>query len=342
MKTLLSLAVFGLFLVVGTLADIIPEHDQQWEEYKRVFNKEYQSEEEEHKRRENWENSLSEIEEHNTHYERGEVDYKMGLNDFADQTEKEFVSTHFERLTEEKIATRRASSVALHKPSNKKAPASFDWRKQNVVTPVKDQGKCNSCWAFSTIGTFEGVMAKKLGRLVAYSEQNLLDCIGEGCSTCDQGCLLEYALDYMQRNDINTNASYPYTAKAHPCRQRASHNSGIKLRDYNAITSKNDSHLIDALINIGPISIALACFQGLKEYEEGIYQHIGNWQEDPKEQLLHAMLLVGYGTSKNNHPYWIIKNSWATRWGEKGYFRLSRKQNNHCGISADALYPVLE
>jgi len=346
MKTLLFLAVFGLFLVVGTLADIIPEHDQEWEEYKRAFNKEYQGDVEEQKRRENWEHSLSEIEEHNKHYERGEVDYEMGLNDFSDESEKEFASTHFETLTEDEITARRAAVVEHYKPSNKKAPASWDWREKNVVTPVKNQGHCSSCWAFSVIGSFEGQVARRIGRLVSYSEQNLLECIGEGCSTCGNGCYTGKGLEFIKNHDVNTDVAYPYTAKkdqkAHSCRQKPNNNSGMKLRGYTAIHSMNDSHLIDALVNIGPISIATECVHGIRSYKKGVYEHIGAWQEDPKKWNGHAMLLVGYGTSNNNHPYWIIKNSWDSWWGEKGYFLLSRRHNNHCGISSGAFYPVLK
>jgi len=305
---MLLLAVLGLFLVVGTTADIRPEHDADWEDFKAVYDKQYSSSEEEQKRREIWENTVDEIAEHNTHYEKGEVDYEMGINEFADQTEKEFVKTHFEPLSDEKIAERRAAVVDFHKPSNRKAPASWDWRRYGVVTAVKSQGQCGSCWAFAAIGTFEGVLARKRGRLVAYSEQNLLDCIGRGCNNCETGCYTGHALEFIQKSDVNTNASYPYTAKAHSCRQRASYNSGMKPSDYNVIQSKNDSHLIDALINIGPISISTECVHGLQKYKKGVYQHVGSWQQDPKNREGHAMLLVGYGTL-NNHPYWLIKNS---------------------------------
>ena len=61
-----------------------------------------------------------------------------------------------------------------------------------------------------------------------------------------------------------------------------------------------------------------------------------------QEQLNHAMMVVGYGTDeKTKMDYWLVKNSWGVKWGEDGYIRMCRNENNNCGIATQALYPLV-
>jgi len=227
------------------------------------------------------------------------------------------------------------------------APASKDWRDDNIVNPVKDQGSCGSCWTFSAVVSIEGQHAKKTGKLVSLSEQNLVDCVkkdnlgdGDCCDGCSGG-LMDNAFDYMikqQAGGIVTEDSYPYTGKDGTCSFSAS-NVGASITNYTDVPAGDEDALLDAVGNVGPVSIALDASKQWQMYSGGIMtpRSFFGCSTDPNKAD-HGVAIVGYGED-NGSKYWWIRNSWGASWGESGYMRLARGVNA-CGIANFATYPT--
>jgi len=226
----------------------------------------------------------------------------------------------------------------VYKPANIQAyPVMFDWRHQGAVTPIKNQGQCGSCWSFSTTGSVEGCLFLGTKKLVSLSEQNLMDCsTAQGNQGCNGG-LMTGAMDYIIANGgLDTEASYPYTAEDGTCDYSAS-NSGTTLKSYVNVNSGDENDL-QAKVFMGPVSVAIDASQSsFQFYSTGVYS-------DPNcssSQLDHGVLAIGWGKTGGSsaQPYWIVKNSWGTTWGQSGFFWMARNDNNMCGIATMATLP---
>jgi len=255
------------------------------------------------------------------------------MNEFGDLTFAEFHArmTGLKPKSNDYIRSQNAAPV----DPDFTAPTSVDWRTKNAVTDIKNQGQCGSCWAFSTTGSVEGAHAIKTGNLVSLSEQQLVDCsTAQGNQGCNGG-LMDQAFQYIiSNNGICSEASYPYTAAQGTCQTTCT--SVATISSFVDVTAGDENALMNA-VNIGPVSVAIEadqeCFQF---YSGGVLSDTGCGM-----QLDHGVLAVGYGTDpSSNQPYWIVKNSWGSSWGESGYVRLIRGQNE-CGIAQEASYPVV-
>ncbi|KAK1139395.1 cathepsin L1-like [Acipenser oxyrinchus oxyrinchus] len=341
--------VFVVFLVAVVTAVAAassfskdPALEDPWQEWKGLHGKQY-SEETESYRRMVWEDNWRFIEQHNQEHAAGKHSYKLGMNHFGDLTNEEFNRTmnrfHQDPALEE-LPVFNSTGISSQPPRE------MDWRNKGYVTPVKNQGRCGSCWAFSATGAVEGQHFKKTGRLVSLSEQNLVECtknkkyMNYGCNGGLMGRAFQYIID---NRGIASERRYPYTAKDNkPCRYSASMKAA-RVSSYCRVPNRNEKALRDAVVAIGPISTCLnAGRRTFQFYRSGIYY-------DPKcgQSINHAVLAVGYGVSwfgsGSSRPtkFWLLKNSWGRRWGNRGYFRLARDKNNHCGIANQAVYPVI-
>lgn len=216
------------------------------------------------------------------------------------------------------------------KPSNISIPSSIDWRKKGAVTGVKNQKQCGSCWAFAATGALEAQYFRKTGTLVSLSEQNLVDCTS---SYGNDGCNGGYpnnAFKYIKDHGIDSEKSYPYQNRQNSCKFNPK-KSAASSYGYGIIPKGNEQKMIEALATVGPLSIAIDnSHHSFKFYSSGIY----NEPHCNPNKLEHAVLAVGY-----DKDYYIIKNSWGTRWGENGYIRIARNRNNLCGVASLASYP---
>jgi len=223
-------------------------------------------------------------------------------------------------------------------------PPSFDWRDRGVVSEVKSQGHCGSCWTFSTTGALEAHTAIHRGiwRSPRLSEQQLISCAGNfdnhGCS----GGLPSHAFEYIKdAGGLAREFAYPYEGKEEVCKYSAASNTSVVgatvLRSFN-ITEGDEKSLMRYLVNNGPVSVAFQVVPDFRLYKSGVYTS-KDCKNGPKD-VNHAVLVVGYG-EEAGLPYWLIKNSWGTAWGEEGYFKMERNKNM-CGIATCASFPVVE
>ena len=268
-------------------------------------------------------------------HKNGEPSYEMGVTQFFDLTPAEFAKTHL-NLDLSHMQRIKAQAQAV-KPTfaEGEAPANWDWREQGKVSPVRNQGMCGSCWAFSAIGNVESVYAKKTGKVLQFSEQHLVD-----CDKVDQGCnggLMEDAFKYLQTTGVVAEESYKYTGKRGECQFDQS-KVVAKVTGYKYASSQDENQIKQFLYENGPLAIAINATP-LQFYFFGIFNPWMEWICNPKE-LNHGVLLVGYGVSGST-PYWIVKNSWGSGWGEKGFFRLIAGKGA-CGVNTYVITAEVE
>ncbi|OPL32925.1 cathepsin l, partial [Mytilus galloprovincialis] len=166
------LLLFSVFIGSLALHQINQDMDTEWLLFKKAYNKAYENGSEDYLRRSIWEKNVKYIEHHNLAADRGEHSYWLGMNPLADMSTDEVIET----MTGKLIHGNTSKGSTFLPPNNVEIPSEVDWRQKGYVTPVKDQGRCGSCWAFSAIGSLEGQQFRKTGKLVSLSEQNLMDC----------------------------------------------------------------------------------------------------------------------------------------------------------------------
>ncbi|KAM6980147.1 pro-cathepsin H-like [Aplochiton taeniatus] len=262
----------------------------------------------------------------------GKHSFTMGLNQFSDMTFVEFQKSFL--LTEPQNCSATAGN---HISSNKPYPDHVDWRERgNFVSPVKNQGHCGSCWTFSTTGCLESVTAIATGKLLLLSEQQLIDCAQDFNNHGCMGGLPSQAFVYIKySNGLMTEDDYPYKGYDSTC-QFKPWLAAAFVKDVVNITSYDEKGMVDAVATRNPVSFGYEVTADFVHYKDGIYT--STLCKNTTDSVNHAVLAVGYG-EENGTLYWIVKNSWGTKWGMEGYFLIERG-HNMCGLAACSSYPL--
>jgi cysteine peptidase B len=250
----------------------------------------------------------------------------FGINKFTDVSKEEFAAMYLNKAIMNSTAEADKlprSDVKLDGP-----PANdIDWRTKGVLTPVKDQQQCGSCWAFSATETIES-FAQLAGKgLPILAPQQIVSCdkVDGGCN----GGWPYQAMAYIkQAGGQETESAYPYTSgggNTGICKvDKSKFVPGVQVTGSVSVT-KGENNL-EAALNKGPVSICVDA-SSWSSYRSGILSTCGT-------SVDHAVQAVGYTAD-----YWIVRNSWGTSWGESGFIRIARGRDL-CLISDYVVYPT--
>lgn len=321
------------------------ELEEAFANFEKKFAREYESLEERAKRMAIFAENLAYIVEENAKGHK----YKLGLNEFSDLSFDEFKEHHLGLLPPPTVGLNLGVHTdVLRAPADFVPPTSMDWVAKGAVTPVRNQGRCGSCWSFSTAGAVEGAVFLATGKLQELSKENLVDCDNSPLSG-DKGCnggLPLRAYEYVKDHGLCSEADYPYAAgngSATECHACASPAVKPNVITGGQQVGTNQQDLL-AAVTKQPVSVAVeADKMAFQHYQSGVLTGSACGTN-----LDHAVLLVGFGQDEDDMmngptPYWKVKNSWGPTWGENGFIRLERGvgTEGECGILQMATVPTM-
>ena len=328
-----GLAAFAVISLIGVcmfvsssksaISSIIEAEEHEFRSYMNKFSKSY-SESEYLTRFQNFRDNQVFIRKFNS----DQSDVILAANLFADMTFEEFKSKYL------KPKTLKASPVEIIDLDLEAANSTVDWRAKGVLTPVKNQGQCGSCWAFSATGAIEAAWAIAHKKVVSLSEQQLVACSTGMNQGCDGGYASEAFKYVIENGGINTEVNYPYLGKDSTCNKTLEEEKVVNITSSAGVLASNYKALMAAVTN-QPTSTGVEANVQWMHYSSGIItQRCGI-------NLNHDTLTVGYDSTAAV-PYWIVKNSWGTSWGIEGYIQIAMSPGvGVCGINMDAYYPIV-
>ena len=270
------------------------------------------------------------IEQHNLHNN----EYKLGENQFTDLTHEEYrdqFSWNSKLGQYQCPINHKLEQTDIQRDT----PEEIDWRDGGAVTPVKNQGKCGSCWAFSSTGAIEGSNAIVNGNLVSLSEQQLVDCSRDDGNNGCNGGIMDDAFEFAIKTGICSERNYSYKGTDGTCRKCI----GLIHVDKCYNVPQNNELALKAAVSLQPVSIAIEADKpAFQFYSHGVFNGTCGTNLD------HGVLLIGYG-SENGQDYWLVKNSWGDTWGDQGYIKIARTEmtnsRGQCGIAMTPSYPIV-
>ncbi|ONK77677.1 uncharacterized protein A4U43_C02F9340 [Asparagus officinalis] len=331
--------VLFLFLIIARLCNATDynildfamkrKHELWMAEHGRV----YKDEVEKAARFEIFKDNVKYIEEFNN---GGFYNYTLGVNEFADLTLEEFTETFINGVNDSFRSSEYNTMISME-PQISSVPSSVDWRAKGAVTAVKHQGyKCGSCWAFATAAAVESLHKIKNGILYELSRQQLVDCSKTNLG-CGGGWPRESYTYIKDNGGLTTAANYPYNGLDNPCDVIKAKQTVVNISGFEYVTS-TEAALMEAVAK-QPVTVYIdANSKKFQFYKSGVYKG------PCTNSLNHVVVVVGYGRVHHSSKYWIVRNSWGTSWGERGYVRLEKDAGlpkGLCGVAAIPTYPIM-
>ena len=287
--------------------------------YRLNFGKSYSTPQELEYRFTVFSSNLEMIEKHNADLTSS---YKLGVNEYSDLTFEEFKAKYLGFDATEMDVDEESQVFRATKADEDEV----DWVKKGVVHAVKNQARCGSCWAFASTAALESLYAINGKGGLDLSEQELVDCSRSYGNMGCNGGLMHYAYGYIRDHKIHHGENYSYRGTDGSCKAGQIDKPKESLKSFQKINRGVDS-LIAAAVH-QPVAVAFYVQNDFFQYKSGVYDPPGC-----KSSPNHAVTLVGYN-KKAEKPYFYIKNSWGTTWGDKGYFLMAIKtESGACNIA---------
>jgi cathepsin L len=304
------------------------------------------------------------VEEIDAHNARPGRLWTAALNRFADLTDEELALMrgwrHLGGSTRRQVGGGAGGASLLQQEdvSPQRYPEDVSWQNLSMARNIYDQGSCGSCWAVTTASVLEAHHEIAHGKSRTFSVQELVNCVPNpkhcgGKGGCD-GATVELGMNWAMSNGLATEAMDPYETRETECSKTVAlslgegeldgdgrilatpslHEAGrggaaaFGLTGFWTLEKNKEAPLIQAVVEHGPVAVSVSA-------ESWFSYHSGVFNGCPKNSVVdHAVTLFGYGNAGQSHRYWLIRNSWGPDWGESGFIRLLRHEDeeSHCGI----------
>ena len=287
-----------------------------------------------------FEKNIAHIEEVN----KRALGYSFAVNDFADMEKDEFAAKYYglgwwklpsfngifggENVEPEFRENPQVVEQPAVQALSNNYPKDKDW--SDMMHPIENQRSCASCYAFSTVAPLELAQLQKFGTKIKLSIQELVDCSDEFGNNGCRGGWMHQSYDYiLKKGELSMEAAYPYMGVDNEfCRLDKSKVKDL-LKGHRTLQTHKPSEILEHL-QTTVVPSAVDC-SGLLFYSSGVFQG------DCSSNINHAIVIVGYGVAEDGSKYWKIRNSWGETWGESGYLRLKREDQDgvegKCGIT---------
>lgn len=321
--TIIGIAVLIAFAVFGfstkrelSLSDIPPEVHIAFSSWKMEQGRLYGSPEENNYRLK----KFQEVYEHIKKVNGEQDDFELGLNQFSDLSEEEFIAKYTGNFNEEDIqkleeeAQQQSMKEEPEHEPNFQAPNAVDWQAKGAFLPPVSQGACGSCWAFASIAAFESAYFIKKNEKIKFSEQYLVNCDLKS-NGCKGGSIHP---NLFKQEGVIKNSMLKYVGRQGPC-EKGKYSKFTKASSFK-VKAPTTTKTIKDMIAIAPGYVVVNADRNFQTYKSGI---LTSFQATNK--VTHGVVAMGYDSSKG---FIKIRNSWGAKWGENGYMRMKLNEKN--------------